>query len=91
MPTSQIWIFITILAGAVSVGVAAWLYGWVHRQDAGSERAQEVASWIREGATAYLRRLYLALTLVAVGLGVIIAIVFSFDIEHLGTEAVNID
>jgi len=91
MPTSQTWIFIAILAGAASVGVAAWLYGWVHRQDAGSKRAQEVASWIREGATAYLRRLYLALTLVAIGLGIIIAIVFSFDIEHLGTGAVTID
>ena len=91
MLTSQAWVFAAILAGVISVGVAVWIYGWVHRQDAGSEKAQEVASWIREGATTYLRRLYLALTLVAVGLGVIIAIVFSFDIEHLGTEAVNID
>ena len=91
MLTSQAWVFAAILAGVISVGVAVWIYGWVHRQDAGSEKAQEVASWIREGATTYLRRLYLALTLVAVGLGIIIAIVFSFDIEHLGTEAVNID
>ncbi len=90
MPAPQLWILIAIVAGAVSVGVAAWLYGWVHRQDAGSKQAQEVASWIREGATSYLRRLYLALTLVAIGLGIIIAIVFSFDIEHLGTGAVNV-
>ncbi len=91
MPTSQIWVFIALVAGIVSVGIAAWLYKWVHRQDAGSEKAQEVASWIREGATTYLRRLYLALTLVAVVLGFIIAIVFSFDIEHLGTGGVSID
>jgi len=90
MPAPQLWILIAIVAGAVSVGVAAWLYGWVYRQDAGSKQAQEVASWIREGATSYLRRLYLALTLVAIGLGIIIAIVFSFDIEHLGTGAVNV-
>ena len=83
MPVSQTWIFVAIFAGAISVGVAAWLYRWVHRQDAGSEEAQEVASWIREGATAYLRRLYLALTLVAVGLGVFIAVVFSFDIPDI--------
>jgi len=91
MPVSQTWIFVAIFAGAVSVGVAAWLYRWVHRQDAGSEEAQEVASWIREGATTYLRRLYLALTLVAVGLGVFIAVVFSFDIEHLGTGVISLD
>jgi len=84
---SQLWIFIAIFAGIVSIGVAIWLYRWVNRQDAGSERAQEVASWIRDGAKSYLRRLYLALTLVAVALSVIIAIVFSFDIEHLGTGA----
>jgi K(+)-stimulated pyrophosphate-energized sodium pump len=88
MSISQPWIFAAIIAGVVSLGVAIWLYIWVNRQDAGSEEAQEVATWIRDGARTYLRRLYLALTLVAVALGVIIAIVFSFDIEHVGMGAV---
>ena len=91
MSISQPWIVVTILAGAASVGVATWLYIWVHRQDAGTKKAQEVASWIREGATSYLRRFYLALTRVAVGMGAVIAVVFSFDIGSLGTEAINID
>jgi K(+)-stimulated pyrophosphate-energized sodium pump len=88
MLTSQTWVFIALLAGIVSVAVAVWLYRWVNRQDAGSERAQEVASWIRDGARSYLRRLYTALGLVAVVLGVIIAIVFSFDVENMGSGAV---
>jgi K(+)-stimulated pyrophosphate-energized sodium pump len=91
MQVSQPWAFLSLLGGIVSVGVALCLYRWVGRQDAGSERAQEVASWIRDGAKTYLRRLYLALTLVAVALGAVIAIVFSFDIEHLGTGAIDID
>jgi K(+)-stimulated pyrophosphate-energized sodium pump len=91
MSISQPWVFVAIIAGAVSLGVAIWLYTWVNRQDAGSEKAQEVASWIREGAKTYLRHLYLALTLVSVALGVIISIVFSFDIEHLGMEVVAIN
>jgi K(+)-stimulated pyrophosphate-energized sodium pump len=91
MPVFQPWVLLSILAGIASVGVSIGLYRWVNRQDAGSERAQEVASWIREGARSYLRRLYLALMLVAVALGVIIAIVFSFDIEHLGMGAVGIN
>ncbi|MEA3338404.1 MAG: sodium/proton-translocating pyrophosphatase, partial [Chloroflexota bacterium] len=91
MSTYQPWIFAAIIAGAVSLGVAIWLYLWVNRQDAGSEKAQQVATWIREGSKSYLRRLYMALTLVAVALGIIIAIVFSFDIEHLGMGAVNIN
>jgi len=91
MQVSQPWIFVSILAGIVSVGVSTVLYRWVNRQDPGSERAQEVASWIREGAQTYLRRLYLALTLVAIALGIIIAIVFSFDIEHLGVGAAGVN
>jgi K(+)-stimulated pyrophosphate-energized sodium pump len=84
----QAWAAVALFAGLISVGVAVWLYLWVRRQDPGSERAKEVASWIREGARTYLRRLYVALALVALGMGFIIAIVFAFDIEHLGTEAV---
>ncbi|MCP4537604.1 MAG: sodium-translocating pyrophosphatase [Chloroflexi bacterium] len=91
MSTYQPWIFAAITAGVISLIVAVWLYFWVNRQDAGSERAQEVATWIREGSQSYLRRLYTALSLVAVALGIIIAIVFSFDIEHLGMGAVNVN
>ncbi len=91
METPELWTIFAIVSGVISVGVAVWLYGWVRRQDPGSEKAQEVAAWIQEGATSYLRRLYLTLTLVAAGLGLIIAIVFSFDIENLGTEAVTVD
>lgn len=81
---SNVWLWIAMGAGALSVGVAVWLYLWVKRQDPGSKEAQEVASWIREGARSYLVRLYMALSLLAVALGVIIAVVFSFDIEHIG-------
>ncbi len=91
MMSSQIWLFIAIAAGLVSVGVAVWIYFWVNRQDAGSKRAQEVAAWIREGAQSYLRKLYTALGMVAVGLGIIIAIVFMFDIEHLGMGTIHFD
>jgi len=91
METSELWTVFSIVAGFVSLGVATWLYRWVQRQDPGSEKAQEVAAWIKEGATSYLRRLYLALTLVAAALGLIIAIVFSFDIENLGIKAVSVD
>jgi len=82
----QSWLIISIAAGILSVGTAIWLYTWVIRQTPGTERAKEVASWIREGATSYLKRLYTALTLVAVALGIVIAIVFSFDINSIGID-----
>ena len=90
MGSSQLWLWFGILSGALSVGVALWLYRWVHRQDPGSEKAQEVASWIREGATSYLRRLYGALAFMAVMLGIVIAVVFSFDIENLGLKLMQV-
>ena len=86
----QVWAVVALFAGFASVSVAIWLYRWVRQQDPGSSRAQEVASWIREGAQTYLRRLYTVLTLMALGMGFIIAMVFAFDIEHLGTAAVRI-
>ncbi len=86
---SQTWLFVGILSGLLSVGVAILLYYWVMRQDAGSEKAQQVAGWIRDGAASYLKKLYTALTLVAVILGIIIAIVFSFDLTQLGSASVD--
>ena len=86
----NIWLIVGMVSGIISVGAALYLYYWVMRQDAGSERAKEVARWIREGAASYLRRLYIALTLVSVVLGFIIAIVFSFDLAQLGTGSVDI-
>jgi K(+)-stimulated pyrophosphate-energized sodium pump len=88
---SQPWLLAAVVAGVASAGVAAWLYFWVKRQDAGSERAQQVAGWIREGATSYLRSLYMALGGVAVVLGLIIAVVFSLDIEQLSIGVVQVD
>ncbi len=72
------WIFIGIGAGIISIGIAFYLFFWVKRQNAGSAKAQEVASWIKEGAASYLKRLYTALTIVAAILGLVIALVFSF-------------
>jgi len=79
----QLWLYISIAASFLSIGVALYLYFWVRKQDPGTEKAQEVASWIREGAQTYLKRLYLALTVVAVILGIVIAVIFSFDLEQL--------
>jgi len=75
----QIWLYISIAASFLSIGVALYLYYWVKKQNPGSEKAQEVASWIREGAQTYLKRLYLALTIVAIILGFIIALIFTFE------------
>jgi K(+)-stimulated pyrophosphate-energized sodium pump len=87
----QIWLFISIGASLLSIGVALYLFIWVKQQTPGSEKAQEVASWIREGSQTYLKRLYFTLALVSVILGFIIAIVFSFDLSEAAKGQVFLD
>jgi K(+)-stimulated pyrophosphate-energized sodium pump len=77
--TETIWLIVSLAAGLISIGVAVGLYVWVNRQDPGTEQAKKVAAWIRQGAISYLRRLYMALLMVAVALAVIIAIVFGIQ------------
>jgi len=86
----QLWLYIGIGAGILSLGVAVILYFWVLRQDDGNDRTREVAGWIRKGAASYLKRLYLALTLVAVVLSFVIAIVFSFDLTAIGNGSADV-
>lgn len=86
----NIWLYFGIGAGVISVGIALFLFFWVKKQDPGTKRAQEVASWIREGAQTYLKRLYLSLAVVAAILGFIIAVVFSFDLTEVADSNVVI-
>lgn len=87
MNTISLWNYIAIGAGFVSVAIAIGLYFWVLKQDPGSERAQKVASWIREGAQSYLKRLYASLALLALGVSIILIIVFGFDVENFGLSS----
>ena len=84
------WIYFAIAAGVVSLSVALYLYFWVIKQEPGTERAQEVAPWIKEGANAYLVKLYRALGILALIISLIIAIVFSIQPETVGGGAATL-
>jgi len=81
---SDIWIYVGVIAGFISIGVALFLFYWVKKQDPGSAKAQEVASWIKAGARSYLKRLYTALGILAVIIGIIISIIFSLHLGEAG-------
>ena len=87
---TQTWLFVGIVSGLISVGVALAIYFWVVRQDPGSERARQVAKWISDGAASYLKRLYTVLAMVATVLAFVIAIVFSFNLSQLGSGSVDV-
>ena len=85
--STQNWLLIGVGAGLISVAVALYLFFWVKKQNPGTKKAQEVAHWIKEGASSYLKKLYTSLGLVAVILGFIIALVFSFNFGDIGNNS----
>ena len=79
---------VLIIAGglcAVAYGIVTILD--VMRRDAGTQRMQEIAAAIAEGAQAYLRRQYTTIGLVGVVLFVLLAVFLSNYAFKLGVEA----
>jgi len=50
------WLLISSAAGLASVALATYLYGYVLKQESGTEKMREIANAIKEGAKAYLKR-----------------------------------
>ncbi|MGD2019596.1 MAG: sodium-translocating pyrophosphatase [Thiohalocapsa sp.] len=68
-----------VLCAFVAVGYGAVSMLWVLAQPQGNEQMRQIAGAIQEGASAYLNRQYLALTLV--GLLMTAALSYTFGIE----------
>src|SRR5918998_1031551 len=62
-----------ILGGLLSIAYGFWAISDVMKRDAGSQRMQEIAGAIAEGAKAYLRRQYATIAVVGVILFAVIA------------------
>lgn len=62
-----------IVGGLLSIVYGLWAINDVMKRDAGSQRMQEIAGAVAEGAKAYLRRQYMTIAIVGVVLFAIIA------------------
>jgi K(+)-stimulated pyrophosphate-energized sodium pump len=80
----DIWVWVSFISGVISVAAAVGYFQWVKNVDPGTERAQRVAGWIKDGAESYLKKLYAALTMLAVAMAIIIAIVFGVQRASAG-------
>src|SRR3954469_20420062 len=74
--TDALLLFVPI-AGLIAVGFAAYLARDVLGRDTGTPEMQEVASTIVEGATAFLRRQYTTITILAVVSAILVGILLA--------------
>jgi K(+)-stimulated pyrophosphate-energized sodium pump len=68
-------IIFALICGAVGVIYALSTAAWVSKQDAGSERMQQISNAVKEGAYAFLAREYKTVAMVAVVLFIVIFVV----------------
>lgn len=69
-------ILITPLAGVFALFFVVLFARWVNKQDPGTPRMQEIASFIRQGANTFLRREFQTIAYFIVALTLILLIVF---------------
>jgi K(+)-stimulated pyrophosphate-energized sodium pump len=73
------WFLIAPIAGLSSLGLAAYLYSYVMKQDSGTQRMKEIAAAIEEGAKAYLKRQNMALAIFVAVMATILGVIFAYS------------
>jgi K(+)-stimulated pyrophosphate-energized sodium pump len=72
--------FLVPLSGVIGMIFAGIFTWWVIKQEPGTARMQEIASFIQEGANAFLRREFQTISYFIVGIAVLLLILLSWQI-----------
>ena len=80
MDLTQIVDIFAPATAVLALAVVAALFLWLRKQDAGTERMREIASFIQQGANAFLRREFQTIAYFIVGIGVLLLFLLSWQI-----------
>ena len=69
------FLYAALGSGVLALAFAAWKTSWIHKQDPGTERMQEIGGSVREGAMAFLKREYSVLAVVVVLVAILLAVI----------------
>ncbi|MHB1296474.1 MAG: sodium-translocating pyrophosphatase [Anaerolineae bacterium] len=76
----MVWEAVAIVAGLVSIGIAAYLYRWVMSRANENKTMQDFSVAVQQGAAAYLKRLYQVL-------GVLVAVIAIILVFAIGWQS----
>lgn len=65
-------LYIPITISIIALAFAAWLVSWIKKQEAGSQKMQEIFEAIKKGANAFLKRQYKTIAIMTVVLAIIL-------------------
>ena len=72
------WLMIAPVAGLASIAFALYLFLYVSKQESGTARMEEIASAIKEGASAYLRRQNVTLSVFVMVMAIVLGVAFGY-------------
>ncbi len=75
--SNELALWLSIGAGGLAILFGVFSTQWILKQPAGSDRMQEIAAAIQEGAKAYMDRQYMTIGIV----GVVLAVVLGFALD----------
>ncbi|MEM2916982.1 MAG: sodium-translocating pyrophosphatase [Candidatus Bathyarchaeia archaeon] len=81
------WIIIAPIAGFASMLVAIYYFLYVNKQESGTEKMKDIATAIKEGATAYLKRQNLTLSIFVIIMAIILGIALGYNDPFKGLSA----
>ena len=78
--SNDLALWLSIGAGVIAILFGVFSSQWILKQPAGSDRMQEIAAAIQEGAKAYMDRQYMTIGMVGVVLTVVLGFALGWSI-----------